>query len=282
MRIKKHKNKNEYLLTEQGMWVRNFTREMVPYTDINRTIRDEDHFMFLKNEYDNGRARYAWIDTENFYHEKVVIVSDGYGFAEKQKVLEQLPNDVAIIGVHGSLAKWKLARSMNYYVVNNPYPECMRYLPRRGRSLPKCIASTRTNSEFLHLYRGTKYRYTPVSEEKYNGMTNKEIEYQIDDYRNPICAAIGLAYRFGADKLALFCCDDAFEGERPGAERLHNGLWIYPPQRMAHGLIDGCFHWLKRAPQGEVRTADCSSGPLYKNAEYIAEDKLMSYFDSME
>lgn len=275
-RIKKHSNKNEYLLTDEGMWVRNFTKNLVPYLDLNKTIQEKDHFVYLNNEYNNSRARYAWIDSERFFHNKVVIVSDGYGFKEKQKLIEKLPQDVTVIGVHGALAKWESPRSMNYYVVNNPYQECMAYLPRGRRSLPKCIASTRTNHEFLAAYRGMKYRYVPVSEAGYNGMKNS-VEYHIDDYRNPICAAIGLAYQFGVDTLMLLCCDNAFSDEQPGAEKLHNGMYIYPPQKIAHGLIDGCLYWLSHRPHGQVAIADHSSGPLYENAAYIQEDNIMSF-----
>lgn len=266
-------------MTKQGMWVRNFNKSMVPYIDANKTVSEKDHFLLLKNEHTNNQAKYAWIDTEDLYHDKILIVSNGYGF-DSEAIMNKLPSDVAVIGVHGSLAKWKSPRTMNYYVVNNPYQECMSYLPRRNKSLPRCIASTRTNPEFLDAYRGSKYRYVPVGEDGYNGTDSKEIEYQIDDYRNPICAAINLAYKFGVERLALCCCDDAFEGERVGAEKLHNGLWIYPPQRIAHGLIDGSLYWLRHGRQ-EIFTADCSSGPLYENAEYIDQDKLQSFFDGV-
>lgn len=265
------------------MWVRNFTKENVPYVNINETVDPKDYFTLLKNEIQNARMRYPWIDTEGFYHEKIIIVSDGYKFAEKQKLLAGLPRDVAIMGVNGALVKWKLPqRTPNYYVVNNPYPECMQYLPRRARAFPKCIASTRTNFDFLAAYKGTKYRYYPVSEQTYSGLTEKEIEYQIDDYRNIVCAAIGLAYRFGAAKLLLFCCDDTFDDERPGAEQLPNGLWMYPQQRIVHGLLDASLYWLKDALGDEIEIADHSSGPYYDNAAYIGEDKVLSFFDGAE
>lgn len=278
MRIKKKSNKNEYLLTPQNMWVRNFTKDLVPNIDINKTITSEDHFVFLKNEFRNTKSRYAWIDTEKIYHKKVVIVCDGYGFAEKHKLLTKLPKDVAIIGVNGSLKKWSINRSMNYYVINNPYKECMRFLPNI-KSLPKCIASTRTNEEFLYAYKGTKYLYYPVNEEKYCGIGNKNVEYQVDDYRNPICAAIFLAYKFGAEEILLFCCDDSFDKERPGAIKLQNGYWAYQPQMIAHGLIDGMFYWLKHLEYNKISTFDHSKNPLYSNVVYINEDDIASYLE---
>lgn len=264
-------------MTPQRKWVRNFTTPSAPYVDINETIEQKDHFLFLRNEKINSLQRYPWIDSENIAHENVVIVSDGYGFKEKQKLLNALPKNVTVMGVNGSLVKWE-SRTMNYYVVNNPYEECMRYLPRKNKILPKCIASARTNSDFLLKYRGSKYRYYPVNEKSYTTLGNKEVSWQVDDYRNPVCAAMGLAYRFGAEKIMLFCCDDVFAEERPGAEKIHNGLWMYPQHHVAHGLIDGNCYWLRNVPYGEVAIVDHSSGPLYENTEYIGEDKLVSFF----
>lgn len=280
MRIKKHSNGNQYLLTPQNKWVRNFAITTVaPYVDINRTIDPKDHLLFLKNEVENGFKRYPWIDSETLYHEKAVIVSDGYDFKKRHKLLATLPKDVAVFGVNGALAKWELtARSINYYVVNNPYGKCVHYLPKRGRAQPKCIASPRTNHQFLDNYRGIKYRYYPVNETTYTTSGLKEARWQVDDYRNPICACIGLAYQFGVESLLLLCCDDVFENERPGAVQLENGLWMYPQHEIAHGLIDGNLYWLKRRPHYDIRIGACSSGPRYANAEYIDEDSILSFF----
>ena len=74
MRIKKHSNGNQYLLTEQNMWVRNFDKSHVSYLDINKTITDKDHFIFLENEVQNGLNRMPWIDSEPFYHENIIKI----------------------------------------------------------------------------------------------------------------------------------------------------------------------------------------------------------------
>ena len=279
MRIKRPEDQNEYLRTSQGMWVRNFTKKLVPYRDINHTLDKDDHFPLLKNEFENSRSRIPWIDTENFYHDYAVIISDGYGFEEKQELLDSLPPDVALIGVHGALRKWKHTnkRSLTYYIVNNPYEECMRYLPRRRIVPPRCIASTRTYSEFLAQYRGIKYRYSTVTEAEYDGQSSKEISYKIDDYRNAICAAIGLCYQFDVQKILLFCCDDVFKEERPAAEQLENGFWMYPQQRIPHGLVDANSYWIQHGEYQQTVVADFSSGPKYEHIGYINEDKIKSF-----
>lgn len=280
MRIKKQQDKNEYILTPDRMWVRNFTKDLVPYIDKNKTASTEDHFIFLKNEFLNGASRIPWIDSENLFHENIIIVSDGFDFDKKHKILSKIPSSKAtVIGVHGSLKKWKeQSRNMNYYLVNNPYEECLNYLPRVNKILPKCILSNKTNNDFVRKYRGTKYRYAPVDEIGYSGPEKNEITYQIDDHRNAICAALNLSYRFGANKILLLCCDDSFEQERPGAEKLHNNLWCYPQQRIANGIIDGILYWIKNSGLN-VEIKNHSSGPIYKNAEYIDEDKIVEFFE---
>jgi hypothetical protein len=281
-RVKKHPNGNQYVLTPQNMWVRNFTLDNVQFLDINKSITQADHFVFLENEFRNNNNRYTWVDSENFDMRYVAIVSDGYDFATKQKLLANLPKEVSIIAVNGALNKWMIPnRSPNWYVVNNPYPECMRYLPRRSRVLPRCIASCRTNHNFLSAYKGAKYRYFPTSDDVYAGIGKTEASWHVDDYRNPICSAIDLAYRFGAEKILLFCCDDSFKNERPGAMQLDNGLHQYPIQSIAHGLIDAKFYWLTQHPYFDYVLGDHSSGEKYRFAPYIAEEDFLSFFNKV-
>ena len=280
MRIKKNKNGNEYILTSDNMWVRNFTKDNVPYSDINKTIQAKDHFLFLTNEFKNQLEKYTWIDSNPIYHPNIIIVSDGFNFKEKHKILDNLPKDIVIIGVNGSLKKWQCQRNLSYYVVNNPYDECMSYLPRTNRPLPRCIAATRTNFMFLNKYNGIKYRYSPVEESEYEGSWKKEALWQIDDYRNPVCASIGLSYKFGVEKLLLLCCDSSFKEERPGADKLENNLWMYPQQKIASNLIGSNLFWLSQEKNYEIKVADCSSGIKHEFAAYIDEDKIIDFFEN--
>jgi hypothetical protein len=285
MRVKRHKNRNAYLLTSAGLWARDFTKSSVPFLDINEIVNPSDYTLFLKNETANQRMNLPDIDSESLFHPNVVIVSDGYDFKERQKLLAQLPDKVTIIGVNGALAKWEMVsgdirRRMDMYVVNNPYAECMRYAPRKTRYYPKCISSSRTNTEFIRLYsqRGSTYVYAPTPSESFSGSTGSA-SYCIDDYRNPVCAAIGLAYRFGVQKLMLFCCDDSFVDERPGATLLTNGLYQYPQQEISHGAIDGNLYWLQQQEFDEVQVGDCSMGQKYENVPYIEPDRVKAFFE---
>jgi len=133
----------------------------------------------------------------------------------------------------------------------------------------------------MSLYRGQKYRYYPVNERNYTSLGQKEVSWQVDDYRNPICAAIHIAVKFGALKILLFCCDDSFDSDRPGAEQLKNGLYQYPQQNIVNGLVDGQYFWLKNHPYFDYELGNYSSGKEYEFAEYISEEKLFSFFNKV-
>lgn len=276
MRIKKHENGNEYLLTKHGMWIRNFTREVIP-VDINKVTDRNDYSIIVENEIKNNTLDVSEIDTDKIKHTHAIIVSDGHDFEKKQHLLVSLPKEVLVIATNRALAKWKINKKIDYFVVNNPYSECMLQMPKH-RYFPPCVASARTNYQFLKEYDargGTIYKYASVREEKFSPSISKTI-CNIDDYRNPICASIVLSYKFGVSNLMLFCCDNAFAEDRPGAEQLPNNKWIYPQQRLGHSLIEGMLEWYSKH---KVKLADHSSGPEYSQAHYIPENKVVSFFN---
>lgn len=280
MRIKK-KNRNEYALAS-GIWVRNLCKERVPYFDLNRLSDNEDYKTYLNNEFNNKTSRRRILSIENptVTHNNVVIVSDGFDFANKQELLVDLPyKEAAIFAVNGALAKWKLVgkvekkRAISFYVLNNPY-SCSHYIPKNHSYFPNCIASTRSSSKFVEEYKGELSFYLTVPDEVYNS-SMKDIRPAIDDYRNPVCAAMNLAYHFGAKKILLFCCDDSFVDERPAAEKLDNGLWQYPQQQISHDVIDVNAYWLK---QEGIEIYDHSSGANYNNVTYIKEETVKTFY----
>jgi hypothetical protein len=74
----------------------------------------------------------------------------------------------------------------------------------------------------------------------------------------------------------MLCCDDSFEGERPGAVKLHNDLWMYPQHEISHSMISGMFNWYKKVKG--VKIADHSSGPIYEDAPYIPKEEILKFF----
>ena len=282
MRIKKHSNRNEYALTHEGIWVRNLTKKNTSCIDINDLTKDDCN-VFLTNELENSKSGYPYFEIKSQVHPKIIIISDGFNFSEHQETLASLPKDVVIIATNRSLANWKLVgeaaikkKAINYYVANNPFPECSRYLPKKHRYYPKCIASNRTNTDFLEKYKGEKYLYEPSYDSYYKTSLANE-RYKVDDYRNPICASISLSYHFQVEKLVLFCCDDSFEKERPGAVKLDNNMYCYPQQITSQHIMDDMCYWLKTQ---EIEIRDCSSGIKYTNAPYINVNELNAFFEN--
>lgn len=278
MRIKKVKN-NEYLLAE-GVWVRNPSCD-ARALDINSLSRGELD-LFIHNEERNAKTPHMQMeDISGVSMENVVVVSDGFGWDHRQTVLARLPNsEVKVLGVNGSLARWlmvgegaELKRTMTFYVVNNPYGECASFLPKRHRYYPNLVASTRTNPKFLEGYKGQPYLYRPTPDRDYSGML--ETGAALDDYRNPVCAALSLAARNGAKRILLLCCDEAFKDERPGAVRMQNGMYQYPQQIMCQKIIDRQIVWLNKMG---IIVGDCSSGIEYENAAYIEFEDVENFF----
>jgi hypothetical protein len=274
VQIKKHENKNEYCLSKSGHWVRNFTKNSVKPIDINDLIVLEDAKLILNNEMRNNGNNYQSLAGNDTMSEKVLIIGDGYRFEENLKLVEALPSDVTIIGINGAFAKWNSNRRLNYYVVNNPYNECLYYFPQVIRSWPKCIASIRTNPVFLENFKNMVLTYTPVLNSFYSGVDMDSTHY-IDDYRNSACAALGVAHKLRARKILLVSLLEAYEHERPGMVKVKD-LWIYPQQKVLHSLIEANLYWLQKA---KIDISYMDSGLDYDFATYIDAEGLKRYFN---
>lgn len=273
-RIKKIKN-NEYIKTQNyDIWVRNFCNLSSSVVDVNTTIKESEYFLFLKNEFQNNTRKYPWVDVESNNYNTAVIISDGYDF-EKIHLNLNKPKGTIFFGVNGSLKKWKNDNTLNFYIVNNPYDECLKFLPNK-KNLPKCITSNRTNPEFLDSYNGAVYRYSPANEENVSFNKPHNTSFQIDDYRNPVCASINLAYRFGCDKILLLCCDDSFEDNKPGSLLSDSHLYVYPQQLLATEIIDCYLYWFLRSG-GTV--GYCSMGKKLNNGEYIKKEDINKFLE---
>jgi len=275
MKIKKHFT-NEYILGG-GIWVRNFTKDNNTPITVSHLYDQKDYGLIVRNEQVNSiRPKIA---DEGISFSKIVIVSDGYSFAKRHEIITQMPSDVCVLAINGSLKDWKLTgkKSINAYVVNNPYHECSNFLPKQNGYYPICVSSIRTNYNFTQSYKNDVYVYYPTPDESFGAEYSEK--YFIDDYRNPVCAAIGLAYQFGVDKLMLMCCDESFEKERDYAVRLENGLWTYPQHIRSKEIIDANLYWLTHQKDKEVNVVDFSDAGDYFNASYInSEMDALNFF----
>jgi hypothetical protein len=106
--------------------------------------------------------------------------------------------------------------------------------------------------------------------------------YHIDDYRNPVCAAIDLAFRFEARRIMLLCCDDSFKDPRDAAEELENGLYTYPQHLRLQDIIDAKAFWLNQYKDRKIKVCDYSAGRKYDNITYINTDEQALEFFTKE
>src|SRR5690606_16933650 len=105
MNIKKHPNGNEYLRCE-NLWVRNITNKTISSLQLNNLYDKKDYELLIKNEQFN--SSYPKVSEEKLIFDKVLIVSDGFDFATKHKIISKMPKDICILAVNKSLKKWKL------------------------------------------------------------------------------------------------------------------------------------------------------------------------------
>lgn len=278
--IKQHKSRNQYILSD-GYWVRDLTKP-IKGIDINHITKKSDIKLLSDNELINMSRNVPEIGTDPLpKFEKIIIVSDGYQFSTKKHFLKDLPADVCVIGINGALKNWLTSddglttKKMNFYFVNNPFPQCSAYLPNH-KHWPKCIFSIRTDTKFIERYQGLKFYYIPTTNLDFG--TKYKSSKMLDDYRNPLCGALHLSYLFGAKKIATFCCDDSFKSQRPGAIQLPNKLWTYPYQNTANAIIDGMLYWICNKENANTKVVDHSSGLEYKNANYIPLEGLSDFF----
>jgi hypothetical protein len=280
MRIKKRSH-NEYLLSEPEVWVRNFCEPNRPQEDINHLYLPTEYGMLFDNEKNNLKIKRGELEVNRIKYPNVIIASDGYDFKNLQYELAKIPyKEVKIIAVNGALAKWKmvgdeakLKRAISHYVVNNPYIECSQFVPQHGYC-PNCIASIRTHPKFTKSYKGRIHFYQPATSTHYSGAM-QDLRPIIDDYRNPICAALFLAFAFEAKKILLFGCDSSFKEKRSASVQLENGLYTYPQQIASQQIIDACLYWLKKKG---VQICNHSNGINYRHAEYIETEKILDFF----
>jgi hypothetical protein len=279
MHIRKHANKNEYIRAG-NIWVRNFAKKSVKPFSVDHMFEKSDYERLIANETKNDNQ--ARISDEPIILPNIVIVSDGYNFKTRHKLLTKMPSYVSVLAVNRALKNWTLfstdesqRKTINAYVVNNPYEECLSCLP--SQYYPVCVASSRTNYKFLEKYKGNMYLYEPTPENKFG--LKKPQQYHIDDYRNPICAAIGLAYQFKVERLMLMCCDDSFDKEQDFSVQLKNELWTYPQHLRSQEIIDANLYWLTHQEEHDVQVSDWSDGAEYTNASYISnEEEAIDFF----
>lgn len=275
--IKIHKNKNDYFLTDDNIWVRNFAKTTAKPLDINNFYSENEIKMLLDNEVKNSELQTLDLFSELKDTKKVLIISDGYGFDKSSKWLDELPNDVKIIANYGACRFWKAKRLPSYMLVTNPFSDALVYLPER--IFPILIASSRTNNDFLKRYINTIIKYYPTPDSNYESPIGHNNPLNIDECRNSIAASINISFKMKCDKLCIAYPINAYEKQRPATELIEDtSLFFYPQQKISKNIIDANIFWYKL---GKPNANICYTGikNSLKFANYIEPNMIRKFYE---
>lgn len=273
VQIKKTSDRAKYVLSGDAGWVRDFTG--TSGVILSDTYDTDSLRIAVANESVNRTYNLPMIDRESITSPHVVVVSDGTDLQAVLPLVNVLSKQkTLIIGVNNSLSAQEFFP--RYYLSNHPGEESLSLIPRQ-RVLPNLIASCRTNSSFVRKYRqrgGVAFVYVPTPSHRFSSNLFKS-NFTIDDYRNPICAAINFAYRWGAMRFTLFAPHDYYSESKAGTQKIRDGVNIYPQQTTAHNYVDGCLYWLR---EHGCETTAVTSGPIFSNATTLMPHEAEDFF----
>jgi hypothetical protein len=271
--LKKHLNQNEYAKVGK-YWVRNFSAPSIKPWDINNFYYDVNLKEIIDNEMKNSRTNSSILENQVFSkYRNFLIVSDGYGF-DNHKNFSNLPPSVCLIVVNQAARLWECSRLPDFFLINNPSKLCMTSYPTR--IFPQLIANKRTNNEFIKRYPNIVYFYDSVPDSYYQSVVNGDSADHIDDYRNPICAAIGIINRFAKGNIFLAFCSSAYSNKRDGMIEVSPEIYQYEPQRTADQLIDANLFFYKFGrPNSNIFYTGYKNN--FKFAKYVDLPELIGY-----
>lgn len=274
--IKNHKNGNQYKHVENNIWVRNFTLNYNKPVDINKLFDEKEISTFIFNENKNIFSKFPKFEPKDLSQKNIIITSDGFGFEKINEVLNGINlNKKFIILTNNSLKKWDNLKVLpDLFVENNPFKEALNNISYKY--YPNCLISTRTFYQFVNNY---KYKninlYNPTPLEFYNPITKIDDSKYLDDYRNPICAAINYSYLCNAKNIFFLYCSEAFEEEKP-ATILHNdGIhYQYQQNKLSEKIIDSMIFWIRKNNKS-CNVFYHGLDKTFKFASYIEKEDLI-------
>lgn len=239
--VKRHSNRNEYLQAE-NYWIRNFNAPDVTPKDINNFFDEYEIAQILNNEIQNTKFSLQMISQDMTQLENLIVISDGYGF-RSHNLLKSLRSNVGILVLNHAMRFWESPIFPNFMLINNSTEQAMSCMPLG--SMPQLIASRRTWTPFLRKYENNIYTYDPTPDENYQSVASKDSSSFLDEYRNPVCAAISFANFLKIKNLFLCFCSYAYSENRPGTTKIGENAYQYPQQTLADKLIDANLFWYK-------------------------------------
>jgi hypothetical protein len=273
--IRNHVSGNQYSLTEnKKIWIRNFGIRHASPLDINNLYSEQEINFIINNELINNYHKNSFYEAEDLSDKNVFIISDGYGFEKTKEILEttEIKNQYIIL-TNSALRFWDIKRYLpSLYVVNNPFKESLAYLNKR--IFPRLLASTKTYPEFFKYYNFNAglYLYHSTPQLNYKAPIKTDYSNYLDDYRNPICAALVNCYYGNAKNIFLMSCSEGYKENKNGSI-LKNEVYQYPQQILADQIVDANIFWIKKN-NPEINVNYFGINKSFKFARYIIEDEL--------
>jgi hypothetical protein len=247
--IKEGVNRNVYLKCD-SFWIRNPNVIGSVPQDINNVYSDNEIKTYIENEIYNSKLNIPNIETETFEWETVIIVSNGFGFKNNhQELLDKFPNSrkSIVISANNTPRFWESKRLPNYYVTNN-LNDFSNF-----KFLPILIAGKRSNPLSIVKYRNMKYFYSHTPSYNFNSPSDRNSLLYIDDYRNPICAALSCCNNYRVQNIVLAFCSEGYDVKRDGMEYISDDVYMYPQQKLANKIINSMIFWyLVNNPQSKI------------------------------
>jgi hypothetical protein len=247
--IRDDSNRNQHLKCKD-YWIRNPNKTGAVPEDINDLYSENEIKLLIQNEIYNSKLNIPNVETETFEWENVIILGNGYGFKNEHiKLLDDFPNDRKniVIAVNNTPRFWESKRLPNYYLTNN-LSDFSNF-----KFFPILIAGKRSNPISIMKYRNMKYFYSHTPSYKFRSPTDSDSSFYVDDYRNPICAAINCCNYYKAKNLILAFCSEGYESQRDGMEKINEFLFAYPQQILADSIINANLFWyLTNNPQSKI------------------------------
>ena len=265
---------------EDNIWVRNFTLPYVKPIDLNKLYEDKEINNFIENENNNIFSKFPKFEPKDLSKKNILIISYGFGFKNIENILNKIKTDKKfIILTNNSLKKWTNNKILpDLFVENNPFKECLNNI--NFKFYPNCLLSTRTYYKFSDYY---KYKninfYNPTPLEFYNPIVKNDDSKYLDDYRNPICAAINYSYYCNPKNIFLLYCSEAFNKEKP-ATILHNDQihYQYEQNKLSEKIIDAMLFWLRKK-NNNINIFYHGLDKTFNFASYINQETLIEYLN---
>lgn len=270
-----HRNQNEYILNKNNLWIRNFGKQNCIPKDINNLFGEEEIQILLSNEVNNSNPNHIDLFSEFITVPKILIISDGFGFDSQKEWIKNIPDDVKIICVHGTLRFWDSERLPDYYVLTNPFENALQFFPEKY--FPFLIASSRANPSFISNFQNLKFIYNSTPDQNYESPISHNSSKYVDEYRNAIAASLCIAYFMKAEKICLAYPIDAYKEFRETTIK-YDDAYVYPQQIMSANIIDSMIFWYR---YNRLNTKIVYTG--VKNcmlfSKYVYEEDVINFFN---